>query len=229
MWFKPNLISKRKIMYKCLFCGTENRSDKARFCTECGPDGPAQNWKSHEVDNPQKLEQYVSTLCEFYFDTNTESEIHEYSLRLRKKLLISHDIHSEVISILDSKKRQIQPLSKFKLEFNENVIDAYAGNDTFLNFKFTNLSDADLFKVNLYWDDPETVDRIDFRAETKNFVKPQVFTTIGGYVIFDRIGFKEINDLQITVSDQFGDKAKFRVSLLMMATATAQFRAKRLQ
>ena len=121
-------------MFKCLYCGLENPSEKARFCSECGPDGPA-----------------------------------------------------------------------------KDVIDAYAGHDTFLNFRYTNLSEDDLFKVALLWDDPNTSDRIDLKAETKSFIKPKSSVSIGASAIFDRIGIKELSDLQITVSDQFGESANFRV------------------
>jgi hypothetical protein len=49
------------------------------------------------------------------------------------------------------------------------------------------------------------------RAETKSFVKPLASVTVGGATIFNRIGIKEISNLQVTITDQFGEKANFRV------------------
>ena len=197
-------------MYKCLFCGLDSPSDKARFCSACGPDGPAKDWISGDIDQPQKVTQYVAALSEYYFDAKDSTSVEKYSLRIREKLKISHDIHVSIISKLAKQKQAVEHLKNFRFEFNENVIDAYAGNDTFLNFRYTNLSEEDFFKISLFWDDPSTTDRIDISAETKSLVKPLSSVTIGASAVFDRIGIKEISDLQITITDQFGDSAKFR-------------------
>ena len=156
------------------------------------------------------MTQYVSMLSEFYFEKKNDLEVEKRSLRLRERLRISHETHSEILSKLKIQKKAIAHLSNFRLEFNENVIDAFAGHDTFWDFRYTNLSEDDPLKINLMWDDPETKDRVDFRAETKGFVEPLETVTIGGKAIFDRIGIKEISDLQLTISDQFGESANFR-------------------
>jgi hypothetical protein len=109
------------------------------------------------------------------------------------------------------RKKAVAHFLNFSLEFNENLIDAYAGHDTFLNFRFTNLSEEDIFKVKLLWDDSQNTKRTDLHAETKNFVRPKTSVTIGSSLVFDRIGIKEISDLQITLIDQFGETALFRV------------------
>lgn len=197
-------------MFTCLFCGLENPSEKARFCVECGPDGPAKNWAPEDIDKPSRVTQYASLLSEIYFEAQNSSVVEKFSLRIRERLQISHGAHASVLSKLAKQKKAIAHLSNFRFEFNENVIDAYAGHDTFLNFRYTNLSDDDLFKVSLYWDDPDTSDRIDLKAETKSFVKPMTSVTIGASAVFDRIGIKELSDLQITITDQFGESANFR-------------------
>ena len=198
-------------MFKCIFCGYDNPSETARFCVECGPEGLAKGWTQEDIDQPAKVSQYASMVSEFYFDAQTEAEVERFSLRIRERLKISHDTHSSVLSKLAKEKKAIEYLTKFRFEFNENVTDAYAGHDTFLSFQYTNLSEDNLLKVSLLWDDPNTTDRIDLQAETKSFVKPMASVTIGASVIFDRIGIKEISDLQITISDQFGESANFRV------------------
>ena len=213
MWHQPtiNPYSSSIAMFKCLFCGLDNPSEKARFCNECGPDNPAKSWTSEEIDQPAKVAQYITSLSEIYFDTKNNSMVEKFSLRWRERLQISFDTHSSVITKLETQKKAITHLANFRFEFNENVIDAYAGHDTFLNFRYTNLSEDDLFKVGLFWDDSDTLDRIDIKAETKSFVKPMTSVTIGASAIFDRIGMKELSDLQITITDQFGESANFRV------------------
>ena len=198
-------------MYICLFCGLDSPSEKARFCSACGPDGPAKDWISGDIDQPQKVTQYVSALSEYYFDAPNSTSVEKFSLRIREKLKISHDTHVKILSKLAKQKQAVEHLKNFRFEFNENVIDAYAGNDTFLNFRYTNLSEEDFFKISLLWDDPNTTDRIDLNAETKSLVKPLTSVTVGASAVFDRIGIKEISDLQITITDQFGESAKFRV------------------
>jgi len=197
-------------MFKCLFCGLDNPSEKARFCSTCGPDSPAKDWSPEDIDQHQRVTQYVSILSEFYFDAQDSAAIEKFSLRIRERLKVSYDTHASVLSTLAKQKQDIAHLSNFRFEFNENVIDAFAGHDTFLNFRYTNLSTEDLFKVSLFWDDPETTERIDLKAETKSLVKPLTSITIGASAVFERIGVKELSDLQITITDQFNESATFR-------------------
>lgn len=198
-------------MFTCLFCGLSNPGEKAQYCNECGPDGPAKDWLPDDIDQPEKVSQYLSMLSEFYFDARDVFEVEKFSLRLRQRLKISHDAHASALEKLAKQKKAIQHLASFHFEFNENVQDAYAGHDTFLNFRYTNISEDELFKVSLLWDDPNTPDRIDLKAETKSFVKPLTSVMLGASAIFDRIGVKQITDLQITITDQFGEIANFRV------------------
>jgi hypothetical protein len=197
-------------MFKCAFCGYESLSEKARFCSDCGPDSPAISWLTSDVDQTEKITLYTSLISEYFFDGHTTGDLQKFSIRMRERFKISYQTHAGIISKLTEEKNLIDHLSMFRFEFNENVTDAYAGHDTFLDFRYTNLSENDSFKVSLLWDDPETKDKIDFRAETKSFVKPQVSLTIAGPLVFDRIGIKEISDLKITITDQYGESANFR-------------------
>lgn len=198
-------------MYECLFCGLINSSETAKFCSECGPDSPCKDWTPQNIDQESKVSKYASILSEFYFDPHHELDVEKYSQKIREKLKISHRTHFEILTKLKAQKDTFAHLFSFRLEFNENVIDAFAGHDTFLDFRYTNLSADDSFKISLVWDDPETTDRVDFRAETKGYVKPLGSVTIGSKAIFERIGIKEISELQLTISDQFGESAMFRV------------------
>ena len=69
-------------MFKCYFCGLENPSEKARFCSACGPDGPAKDWISQDIDQPAKVTQYTSLLGEFYFDAQDNAAVEKLSLRI---------------------------------------------------------------------------------------------------------------------------------------------------
>ena len=121
-------------MFKCLFCGFESFSDKAQFCGECGPDSPAKNWRAEEIDISAQVEQYAVILIEFFFEAEINSEIDIFSRRRREKLRISYATHLSIISKLEELKKTITPLSQFRLEFNSNISDAYAGHDSFLEF-----------------------------------------------------------------------------------------------
>jgi hypothetical protein len=198
-------------MHECLFCGLVNNSEAAKFCSQCGPTGPARDWRPEDIDRGNIVTQYVSMLSEFYFDLNTQATVNKFSLRMREKFQISHQTHSLILNKLEEQKKAIAHFLNFSLEFNENLIDAYAGHDTFLKFRFTNLSEEDIFKVKLLWDNSQNTKRTDLQAETKNFVRPKTSVTIGSSLVFDRIGIKEISDLQITLIDQFGESVIFRV------------------
>ena len=197
-------------MYRCLFCGYDNSSEKVSFCVECGPDGAAKDWTQEDIDQSANVRQYVSMISELYFDEQTSAAVEKFSLRMRERFKISHDTHVGAIAKLAAQKKAIAHLANFRIEFNENVTDAYAGHDTYLSFRYTNLSEDNLFKISLLWDAPETTDRIDLRAQTSSFVKPQGVATLAGSVIFDRMGIKELADMQITIADQFGESANFK-------------------
>ena len=197
-------------MCKCLFCGLENLSATARFCVECGHEVPSIKWASDEIDQVPRVTQYVAMISKYYFESHSDVEVEKLSLRVRERLKISTAKHVEVLFKLSELKKAVGHLSNFRFEFNENVTEAYAGHDTFLDFRYTNLSQDDAFKVSLLRGDPETKDRVDLRAETKSFIMPLASSTIGCSAVFDRIGIKEISDLQITITDQFGESAQFR-------------------
>ena len=207
-------------MFKCYQCGFVAVTEKVRFCGNCGaanvdPESvdpladKLKGWASEHIDQPKMVSQYVSMLAEFYFESPKSAEVMKYSVRIRERLKISFETHKTILEKLEAKKKEIAHLANFRFEFNENVVDAYAGHDTFLNFRYTNQTEDDLFKVALFWDDPDT-ERIDLKAETKSLVKPMTSVTLGVSAIFDRIGMKELSDFQITITDQFGEAATFR-------------------
>jgi len=195
-------------MFVCYVCGKENPSESAKFCNECGP---TKKWEASEVDLPSAVEQYTLFYSEIYFEHSAD-EAEKMSARVREKNRVSAQTHKKIAQALAEQKKSIEHLSQFMLEFDENVVDAYAGGDTYLKFRFTNLSDDEFYKVSIEWDDPETGDDQDLKISSKSFVKPDSGAFLGGSHIFSRIGVKEISDLMITVSDNSQQSAIFRAS-----------------
>ena len=195
-------------MFICLFCGDENPSDRAQVCRECGS-----KWMPSEVDHPGELKKYYQATKDFYFDPELDSQTHQnLAIKLRQRFKISHVAHTKIFDNFSKKKIGIENLSKFSIEFDENVIDAYAGQDTLLRFKITNTSDTELLKFSLTWDDPDTPDDLDFSTKSQNYIKPNQSVVLASTHVFSRFGPKGIDDLEILVSDPVQDNALFVAS-----------------
>ena len=195
-------------MFICYFCGLENPSQTAKICSECGP---SKKWLEEEVDQPKALKTYQALLSELVFDSHHVEEIEVFSDRARDRFKISISAHREILGKLEVQKSEVAALMQFQLEFDENVLDAYAGHDTYLKFRLMNTSADEMFKAELKWDDPETPDEMDLLIAIKSYVKSGQDRVVGGTHVFSRGGFKEIEDLYITISNQLLDSATFRV------------------
>jgi TPR repeat protein len=196
-------------MFICYSCGREDQNSQAKFCVDCGS-----GWTAAEVDRPNALNHYTQFFTEIFFEHSIE-EAEALAYKTRQKLKVSAQAHRTLLYALVEQKKSVEHLSQFTLEFDENVIDAYAGHDTFLKFRFTNVSDVSegtLLKVTLEWDDPETCDDDDLKIVSKRFIAPNCTVVLGGTHVFNRIGMKQISDLIVTISDQFQQTAKFRAS-----------------
>jgi hypothetical protein len=197
-------------MFICLYCNLESTNERAQICQNCGP---SKKWLPAEVDQSDGLRKYYAAAREFIFDPDISDDMFEsQSGKLREKFKISYTTNSNIVGSLKKKRDAISALNKFKLEFDENVMDAYAGQDTLLRFRFTNQSDNELLKVHLHWDDPDTPDDLDFNVRSINYVKPKQPSILAGNHVFTRFGFKEIGDMQAIISDPEQKNAKFVVS-----------------
>jgi uncharacterized Zn finger protein (UPF0148 family) len=196
-------------MSACKFCGPQFEVT-GKFCPNCG--------KSQEenFDDRQNLQQFAEIIQDSFFeieDWQSQDGFLKSTQRIREKLLISHATSVEQFNNLKKYLDEKQPLSEFQLEFNQNVIDAFAGHDTYLQFRFTNKSaSGDNYKVYIFWDDRETEDEDDLHIRSNTLIKPNQSIELGGTHIFMRAGPKEISELTITVSNQFKDEAKFKVT-----------------
>jgi hypothetical protein len=194
-------------MNKCLCCNSAREPAwDSPFCENCGVD-----WKAIEqLDEIRSVNLYKSQLEELLLhdpDANHE----KFLLDRRKKLKISFAVHQEIESKILSIARAAEALKAFKLEFNENLQDPYAGRHTLLQFQFTNQSSSEWFsEVKLFWDDQETGDDMDYHASNTGTVRPGLSSTLGATHVFARAGTKEVKNLEITVVTADGESAKFR-------------------
>jgi hypothetical protein len=194
-------------MYTCLFCGAPERSPEKKFCNECGS-----NWMPFEpgMNEPAAIKRYKNQIQELLFEEPDGNHTDTFD-NLRKRLKIDFAVHKELFDKIRSKLTMSEHLKAFRLEFDENVQDSFAGHDTRLGFRFSNLSATERFyKVALFWDDKETSDDMDFRAENDATVKPKDTIEIGSTHVFMRPGHKEIKGLEITVESVAGEVARFR-------------------
>ena len=194
----------------CLICNA-NLNQKASFCHECGIE---QNEDLFDkIDNTKQFADIINENFFEFQDWQTLEGYFQNTLRLRKKLFISYQQATKIFKSLLSYLEEKLPLSSFSLEFNRNINDAYAGHDTYLQFRFKNLSnEGDSYKIYIFWDDKETDDEDDLHIKSNVHIKPKESLEIGGTHIFMRAGTKEINELTITVTNQFKEEAIFKTS-----------------
>ena len=195
-------------MSACLFCGSSQRDFSIKFCNDCG-----NSWgQDFAVDDANQVAQYCDNLYQ-NFESSQDDPNSSLIKKMRERFKISHHVHTQLINELIAKLKVVETLKNFRLEFDENVSDAYAGQDTFLRFRFTNLSDSDRFKsAALFWDDPEAPDHLDFRAKSQSPIKAGANCDLTSTHVFQRYGPKPINEMKLTVENIYGDSAEFLVN-----------------
>ena len=194
------------------FCNICNETlvDAAKNCGNCGS-----STTSVQLDKPQEIEKFRQILIDSFFELDSWHTPEGYldgTLKLRKKLEISYNVAVNFYEELKGYLEEKSSLVDFTFEFNQNVFDAFAGHDTYLQFRVTNKSKTDAYKVYIHWDDIETEDAEDLHIRSQVLIKPNKKLEIGGTHIFQRTGPKEISELSITVTNQFKESAKFKVS-----------------
>lgn len=194
-------------MDKCRTCGRA-LDEQANYCGSCGgqngqvPDG---------YDQASSIKLYaeqVNSLLTAYPE-------HDHSLmmgRLRDKLRISDTTHQVIWKKLSDALFALRPLTTFRLEFNERVPDAFAGHDTYLEFRVHNDATNEFLHFQLYWDDPESPDEDKFVVLTSRHLQCGISEIVGGSHVFHRPGVKSVEALELTVTNVLNDSAKFRVA-----------------
>jgi TPR repeat protein len=194
-------------MDKCRTCGRA-LDEQSNYCGSCGgqngqvPDG---------YDQASSIKLYaeqVNSLLTAYPE-------HDHSLmmgRLRDKLRISDTTHQVIWKKLSDALFALGPLTTFRLEFNERVPDAFAGHDTYLEFRVHNDATNEFLHFQLYWDDPESPDEDKFVVLTSRHLQCGISAIVGGSHVFHRPGVKSVEALELTVTNVLNDSAKFRVA-----------------
>ena len=200
-------------MFECRYCGLISQSERAKFCAQCGPDGPAVNWKPEEIDTRENIERYAEVVLSLNTTLRDQNNI-DFFNSLRAKFIISHKAHEFIIGRLFGKGTQSSSSDDFDIYYNYDPNEAYASHDTFIEFRFHNKCDEHFFKIDLEWDDEETEDRIDLQASVTRFIAPGETRDFGTSVIFDRSGLKELVGLRLDVFDETGTKTSYDLNRL---------------
>ena len=198
-------------MSTCAFCGSLERDFSTQnFCGVCGS-----KWREEtRLDEPDQLAQYCVNLYEI-FESSKDDPNSDDIKKMRERYKISLPVHSHLIQELTAKLKVVEGLSEFTLEFDENINDAFAKEDTFLRFKFTNHSKSVRFKSALLkWDDPETNDDMDYEARSQSPIKATEYCELTSTHVFQRSGRKQISKMYLTVENFSGDSANFLVNTI---------------
>lgn len=190
-------------MFECKFCGHSSDNPRARFCSECGPQGPAVGWKPAEVDTFENLAKYTEVVGSLPIMMGGAS-LDDRTASMRVKFKISYTAHRFIADRLFGGQAEPAISEKLSVFYNANFTEAYAGHDTFIEFKFENKTEDHFYKARLEWDDLETEDRIDLQAAVDRFIVPGESRQIGTTVIFDRAGLKELVGLRLDLTDEAG-------------------------
>ena len=194
-------------MNRCLCCN-ESRDYEEPVCGNCGAD-----WKTVEaLDLDTQLTRYKAQVEKMLAqDPNGTFDVQFRNLR--KAFKISYDAHQEIQKKFLTSIKAIAHLKTFQIEFNHNVQDAFAGQHTLLEFRFTNLSTTNYFgKVRLHWDDDETSDDMDYVAECDDLIAPEQVILLQETHVFQTPGAKVVKKLEIIVEGTSGEVAKFVAS-----------------
>lgn len=125
-------------MFKCFCCSAqyEAADSQPKFCNECGS---SMQLSSADIDKADSLLNYKSLLADSYFDLTSSHDDNDF-LKYRVRLKISYETHQSILRKYQNQRKTLESLSKVKVEFDQNVAEAFAGNDTYLKFRFTNNS-----------------------------------------------------------------------------------------
>ena len=130
-------------MFVCRYCGLESTNERAKFCSECGPNGPAVEWEPSDVDRQGNLERYL-VLLQNLLNKGEQAVTDDLTGALRSQLKISHQAHLKSCQIIEQDRLGSQAL---KVWYNKSFSEAYAGHDTFIEFKIKNVTPSKFFKL----------------------------------------------------------------------------------
>ena len=201
-------------MFRCDFCGFYSESPKARFCANCGPNGPATEWKTDQVDEEANISRFSNLYGSVF--TNAPKDSKNQILELRRKLKISFDVWKEIEAHYATYSTSTDRDWPISLKYGFAEKEAFAGQDALVEFEVENLTDRNFFKVDIEWDDPATF-RVDLKAISDQYVPPSSTTNLSASVVFDRSGPKQIKGTTISIVDEAGEKRVYAVEAIRIS------------
>lgn len=201
-------------MFRCDFCGFSSESPKARFCANCGPNGPATKWKADQVNEEANISRFSNLYGSVF--TNAPKDSKNQILELRRKLKISFDVWKEIEAHYATYSTSTDRDWPISLRYGFAEKEAFAGQDALIEFEVENLTDKHFFKVDIEWDDPGTF-RVDLKAISDQYVPPSSTTNVSASVVFDRSGPKQIKGTTISIVDEAGEKRVYAVEAIRIS------------
>ncbi len=195
-------------MSTCLFCGYPERNYTVKFCASCRSTWSA----SQAVDKPADVHRYVDSLYQSVQSSQIDEGTEKMIERMRERFKISHATHQRILEDLLERLKIVEEMHAFTLEFNQNDSDAYAEQDTLLQFRLINDPQGQQLKsVELTWNDSDLASGRVFRASTSIPVRPGSIASLQGSHVFMRFGPKSIDRMQLRVELPWGDVGLFMV------------------
>lgn len=201
-------------MFRCDFCGFSSESPKARFCANCGPNGPATKWKADQVNQEANISRFSNLYGSVF--TNAPKDSKNQILELRRKLKISFDVWEEIEAHYATYSTSTDRNWPISLRYGFAEKEAFAGQDALIEFEVENLTDKNFFKVDIEWDDPGTY-RVDLKVISDQYVPPSSTTKLSASVVFDRSGPKQIKGTTISIVDEAGEKRVYAVEAIRIS------------
>lgn len=197
---------------KCIFC--DDAFDKDSPSKVCGVCGVVQQKFKDTADHPVALNSFESILHDLFFHAGPLKYDSEDINKTREDNAISYGAGVQIFQQIEKLYQHLSKYLSCKFEFDENLLEAYAGGDTLLRFQFTNNSGEILKSIELTWDDKLTNDEDDYKVRTTSPVMRNSQIILEGTHVFERPGSKTIggvsNDLIITIETLGKGTIKFK-------------------
>ena len=190
----------------CWACSKPN-SESDNFCDNCGSDITV---AGIEVDKKESLEKYAEYIKNHTLDDD------DRLIEIRKKLLVTFFAADEIENDLRKQQDHFKSCEvSIRVDFNNNIIKAFAGHDTYLEFRIYNeTSSSSPIFIQIDWDDPDLPDEEDFKIRASQKIQVDEIIEVGSNHVFQRIGLKRIDDACITIEDDKLNTYKFNLSTI---------------
>ena len=199
---------------KCIFC--DHAFDQDSPSKVCGSCGVGQQKFKDIADHTVALNSFESILHELFFHAGPLKYNSEDITKTREDNAISYESGLQIFKQIEKEYENLKKYLSCKLEFDENLLEAYAGGDTLLRFQFSNNSGEIIKSIELTWDDKLTNDEEDYRVRTTSPVMRNSKIILEGTHVFERSGSKTIggvsNDLIVEIETLSKGTIKFKSS-----------------